>query len=52
LQRIASITEGLSIEVNVTQEHLKSGTFEINAEERDIAVYEKTGRSRKYRDEW
>jgi hypothetical protein len=30
LQRIATVTERLSIEINVTGEHLKSGAFEIN----------------------
>jgi hypothetical protein len=30
MQRIASVTEGASIEINVTEKHLKSGTFEIN----------------------
>jgi hypothetical protein len=36
LQRIASVTERLSIEINVTEEHLKSGTFEINPGQQDI----------------
>jgi hypothetical protein len=30
LHRIASIIERLSIEINVTEEHLKSRIFEIN----------------------
>jgi hypothetical protein len=30
LQRRASINEQLSIEINVTEEHLRSGTCEIN----------------------
>jgi hypothetical protein len=30
LQRIASVTEWLSIEINVAEENLKSGTFKIN----------------------
>jgi hypothetical protein len=29
-------TEQLSIEINVTEEHLKSGTFEINPGQRNI----------------
>jgi hypothetical protein len=41
LQRIASVTEQLSTEINVTEEHLKSGT-----------LYEKTGLSREKWDEW
>jgi hypothetical protein len=40
LQRIASVTERLLIEINVTV-HLKSGTFEI-----------KPGHYMKKRDEW
>jgi hypothetical protein len=36
LQRIASVTERLSIEINVTEERLKSGTFEINQGQRGI----------------
>jgi CMP-2-keto-3-deoxyoctulosonic acid synthetase len=36
VQRIASVTERLSIEINVTEEHLKNGTFEINLGQRDI----------------
>jgi hypothetical protein len=32
----ASVTERLSIEINVTEEHLKNGTFEINPGQRDI----------------
>jgi hypothetical protein len=31
-----SITEQLSIEINVTEEHLKSTTFEINLGQWDI----------------
>jgi hypothetical protein len=30
LQRIASVSERVSIQINVTEEYLKSGTFEIN----------------------
>jgi hypothetical protein len=40
----------LSIEINVTEQHLKSGTFEINQGE--WAVYEKTVLSREKLDEW
>jgi hypothetical protein len=36
LQKIASVTEGLSIKINVTEDYLKSGTFEINPGQRDI----------------
>jgi hypothetical protein len=36
LQRIASVSEQLSIEINVTEENLKSGAFEINPGQRDI----------------
>jgi hypothetical protein len=36
LQRIASDTEELSIEINVTEEYLKSRTFEINPGQWDI----------------
>jgi hypothetical protein len=36
LQRIASVTERLSTEISATQEHLKSGTFDINLEQQDI----------------
>jgi hypothetical protein len=31
-----SVTERLSIEMNVTEEHLESGKFEINPGKRDI----------------
>jgi hypothetical protein len=41
MQRIASVTEQLLIEINVTEEHLKSGTFEINLGQ--WTLYEKTG---------
>jgi hypothetical protein len=50
LQRIAPVTERLSIKINVTEEHLKSGTFEINPGERDII--RKTGLSRVKQDDW
>jgi hypothetical protein len=36
LQKSASVTERVSIELTVTEEHLKSGTFEINPGQRDI----------------
>jgi hypothetical protein len=36
MQTIASVTESLSIEINVTKEHLKRWTFEINPGQRDI----------------
>jgi hypothetical protein len=38
LHRIASITERLSIEINVTEDHLESRTFEINPGHRDIIL--------------
>jgi hypothetical protein len=33
---MASVTERLSIEINVTEEHLKRGTLETNPGQRDI----------------
>jgi hypothetical protein len=49
LQRTASVTERLSTEINVTEEHLKSWPFEINPD--SGALYEKKGLSREKRDE-
>jgi hypothetical protein len=40
----------LSTEINVTEEHLKSGTFEINLGQRDII--KKMGLSQEKWDEW
>jgi hypothetical protein len=47
---MASVTERLSIEINVTEEHLKSGTFEINPGQRNII--RKNGIVPGKRDEW
>jgi hypothetical protein len=46
MQRIASVTEWLSIEINVTEEHLINRTFEMNPGHRDM------GLPQQKQDEW
>jgi hypothetical protein len=48
LQRITSVSKRLSIEINVIEEHLKSGPFETNPESETL--YEKTGLSQEERE--